>query len=124
MMVFTLSTQVLMYSVMMPVRADSMTELIKQQEVEINSQTDTDMTDLQSEDLTDYDAEVDKNTKTDNKLQEETMLKLNEAINTDISSIDVVRGNTAVIQTPEGFAEPITWTTLFKNAEARKRRMN
>ena len=117
MMVFTLSTQVLMYSAMIPVRADSMTELIKQQEVEINSQTDTDVTDLQSEGLTDYDAEVDKNTKTDNRLQEETMLKLNETINTDISSIDVVRGKTAVIQTPEGFVEPITWTTLFKNAD-------
>ena len=116
-MVFTLCTQLLMSSVLMPVRAASMAELIKPQEADFNTKADTDMKDLQSEDLTDYDAEVDKNTKTDNKLQEETMLKLNEAINTDISSIDVVRGNTAVIQTPEGFAEPITWTTLFKNAD-------
>ena len=35
----------------------------------------------------------------------------------EVTSIDVVRGNTAVLQTPEGFAEPITWTTLFKNAD-------
>lgn len=118
-MVFTLCTQLLMSSVLMPVRADSMTELIKPQEADFNTKADTDMTDLQSEDLTDYDAEVDKNTKTDNKLQEETMLKLNEAINTDISSIDVVRGKTTVIQTPEGFVEPITWTTLFKDSEGK-----
>ena len=118
-MVFTLCTQLLMSSVLMPVRADSMAELIKPQEAEFNTKTDTDMTDLQSEDLTDYDAEVDKNTKTENKLQEETMLKLNEAINTDVSSIDVVRGKTAVIQTPEGFVEPITWTTMFKDSEGK-----
>ena len=118
-MVFTLCTQLLMSSVLMPVRADSMTELIKPQEADFNTKADTDMTDLQSEDLTDYDAEVDKNTKTENKLQEETMLKLNEAINTDISSIDVVRGKTAVIQTPEGFVEPITWTTMFKDSEGK-----
>ena len=63
-MVFTLCTQLLMSSVLMPVRADSMTELIKPQEADFNTKADTDMTDLQSEYITDYDAEVDKNTKT------------------------------------------------------------
>ena len=116
-MVFTLCTQLLMSSVLIPVRADSMTELIKLQEAEFNTKADTDMTDLQSEDLTDYDAEVDKNTKTDNKSQEETMLKLNEAINTDISSIDIVRGSSYLIPAPNDFEKPITWTTIFKNSE-------
>ena len=118
-MVFTLCTQLLMSSVLMPVRAASMAELIKPQEAEFNTKTDTDMTDLQSEDLTDYDAEVDKDTKTDNKSQEETMLKLNEAINTDISSIDIVRGNSYVIPAPNDFEKPVTWTTIFKNADGK-----
>ena len=110
-MVFTLCTQLLMSSVLMPVRAASMAELIKLQEAEFNTKTDTDMTD--------YNAEVNKNTQTDNKSQEETMLNLNEAINTNINSIDIVRGNSYVIPAPNDFEKPVTWTTIFKNADGK-----
>lgn len=110
-MVFTLCTQLLMSSVLMPVRAASMAELIKPQEAEFNTKTDTDMTD--------YNAEVNKNTQTDNKSQEETMLNLNEAINTNINSIDIVRGNSYVIPAPNDFEKPVTWTTIFKNADGK-----
>ena len=110
-MVFTLCTQLLMSSILMPVRAASMAELIKLQEAEFNTKTDTDMTD--------YNAEVNKNTQTDNKSQEETMLNLNEAINTNINSIDIVRGNSYVIPAPNDFEKPVTWTTIFKNADGK-----
>jgi len=50
-------------------------------------------------------------------VEEAAKLDSSSTAESEITNIDVVRGNTAVIQTPEGFAEPITWTTLFKNAD-------
>jgi len=50
-------------------------------------------------------------------IEEAAKLDSSSTAESEITSIDVVRGNTAVLQTPEGFAEPITWTTLFKNAD-------
>lgn len=50
-------------------------------------------------------------------VEEAAKLDSSSTAESEITNIDVVRGNTAVIQTPEEFAEPITWTTLFKNAD-------
>ena len=50
-------------------------------------------------------------------VEEAAKLDSSSTAESEITNIDVVRGNTAVIQTPEGFSEPITWTTLFKNAD-------
>ena len=50
-------------------------------------------------------------------VEEAAKLDSSSTAESEITNIDVVRGKTVVIQTPEGFAEPITWTTLFKNAD-------
>ena len=49
--------------------------------------------------------------------EDTTMSDKSSATESEVNSIEVVRGSTALIKTPEGFKEPITWTTLFKNAD-------
>ena len=50
-------------------------------------------------------------------VEEAAKLDSGETTESKVTTIDVVRGNTSLIQTPEGFAEPITWTAMFKNAD-------
>jgi len=49
--------------------------------------------------------------------EDTTMSDKSSATESEVNSIEVVRGSTALIKTPEGFKEPITWTTIFKNAD-------
>lgn len=49
--------------------------------------------------------------------EDTTMSDKSSATESEVNSIEVVKGSTALIKTPEGFKEPITWTTLFKNAD-------
>lgn len=39
------------------------------------------------------------------------------AVDSNVSSIDIVKGNSVLIPTPDGFIAPVTWTTIFKNAD-------
>jgi len=50
-------------------------------------------------------------------VEEAAKLDSGDTAESKVTTIDVVRGNTSLIQTPEGFAEPITWTAMFKNAD-------
>ena len=48
--------------------------------------------------------------------EDTTMLDKSSATESEVNSIEVVKGSTALIKTPEGFKEPITWTTIFKDS--------
>ena len=39
------------------------------------------------------------------------------AIDSSVSSIDIVKGSSALVKAPEDFKAPITWTTIFKKAD-------
>lgn len=48
--------------------------------------------------------------------EDTTMSDKSSATESEADSIEVVKGSTALIKTPEGFKEPITWTTIFKDS--------
>ena len=48
--------------------------------------------------------------------EDTTMSDKSSATESEVNSIEVVKGSTALIKTPEGFTEPITWTTIFKDS--------
>lgn len=48
--------------------------------------------------------------------EDTTMSDKSSATESEVNSIEVVKGSTALIKTPEGFKEPITWTTIFKDS--------
>lgn len=52
-------------------------------------------------------------------VEEVTMSELSSTIQSNAEAIEIVKGSTTVIQTPEGFVEPITWTTMFKDSEGK-----
>ena len=39
------------------------------------------------------------------------------AVDSNVSSIDVVKGNSVLIKVPDDFVEPVSWTSIFKNAD-------
>ena len=49
-------------------------------------------------------------------MEDTTMSDKSSATESEADSIEVVKGSTALIKTPEGFKEPITWTTIFKDS--------
>ena len=52
-------------------------------------------------------------------MEDEAMSDVSSTIQSNITNIDVVRGKTTLLKTPEGFVEPIAWTTIFKDSEGK-----